>query len=69
MFYDKKLACIANFFLTFGFADYIGAFHFLSEKHWKKAIAEAGLEVIANEKITPFANMLVIKKLCQNTII
>ena len=47
----------------------IGAFHFLSEKHWKKAIAEAGLEVIANEKITPFANMLVIKKLCQNTII
>jgi len=39
----------------------IGAFHFLSKKQWKKAISEAGLEIIENKKITPFANMLLIK--------
>lgn len=40
----------------------IGAFHFLSEKQWKKAVAEAGLKIAENKKITPFANMLLIKK-------
>jgi len=40
----------------------IGAFHFLSEKQWEKAVSEAGLKIIENKKITPFANMLVIKK-------
>ena len=39
----------------------IGAFHFLSQKQWKKAISDAGLEIIMNKKITIFANMLVIK--------
>ena len=39
----------------------IGAFHFLSEKQWKKAISEAGLKIVDNEKITPFANMLILK--------
>ncbi|MCJ8155328.1 class I SAM-dependent methyltransferase [Chryseobacterium sp. SSA4.19] len=38
----------------------IGAFHFLREKQWKKAIHEAGLKIIKNKKITPFANMLVV---------
>lgn len=38
----------------------IGAFHFLSQKQWKKAISEAGLEIMKNTKITPFANMLVL---------
>lgn len=40
----------------------IGAFHFLSQKQWKKAIHEARLNIIKNIKITPFANMLTIKK-------
>lgn len=40
----------------------IGAFHFLSKKQWKKAISEAGLEIAENKKITPFANMLIVKK-------
>lgn len=40
----------------------IGAFHFLSQKQWKKAIFEAGLKIIENKKITTFANMLVIRK-------
>lgn len=40
----------------------IGAFHFLSQKQWKRAISEAGLEIIENKKITPFANMLIVKK-------
>lgn len=39
----------------------IGAFHFLSQKQWKKAIKSAGLNIIDNKKITPFANMLVVK--------
>lgn len=39
----------------------IGAFHFLSENDWKRAIFESNLKIIANEKITPFANMLVAK--------
>ncbi|MGG5208170.1 class I SAM-dependent methyltransferase [Chryseobacterium sp. MIQD13] len=39
----------------------IGAFHFLSQKQWKKAISEAGLKIVSNQKITPFANMLIIK--------
>ncbi|MCS3870581.1 hypothetical protein J3D55_003497 [Chryseobacterium ginsenosidimutans] len=40
----------------------IGAFHFLSQKQWKKAIAGAGLKIVENKKITPFANMLVVRK-------
>lgn len=40
----------------------IGAFHFLSKKQWKKAISEAGLEIAENKKITPFANMLIVRK-------
>lgn len=40
----------------------IGAFHFLSKKQWKRAISEAGLKIIENKKITPFANMLIVKK-------
>ena len=40
----------------------IGAFHFLSQKQWKRAISGAGLEVVGNKKITPFANMLVVRK-------
>ena len=39
----------------------IGSFHFLSQKKWKKAISEAGLEIIKNTNITPFANMLIVK--------
>lgn len=39
----------------------IGAFHFLSEKQWIKAISEAGLKIVDNKKITPFANMLILK--------
>ncbi|PQA97890.1 hypothetical protein B0A69_00720 [Chryseobacterium shigense] len=39
----------------------IGAFHFLSQKQWKKAISSAGLQIISNQKITPFANMLILK--------
>lgn len=39
----------------------VGAFHFLSEKQWKKAIAEAGLKIVENRKITAFANMLILK--------
>ncbi|WP_288458973.1 methyltransferase domain-containing protein [uncultured Chryseobacterium sp.] len=39
----------------------IGAFHFLSQKQWKRAISEAGLKIIENKKITPFANMLIVK--------
>lgn len=40
----------------------IGAFHFLSQKQWKRAISGAGLEIVENKKITPFANMLVVRK-------
>ncbi|WP_312390728.1 methyltransferase domain-containing protein [Chryseobacterium sp.] len=40
----------------------IGAFHFLSEKNWKKAISGADLKIIKNQKLTSFANMLIIKK-------
>lgn len=40
----------------------IGAFHFLSKKQWTKAIFEADLEIIENKEITPFANMLIVKK-------
>lgn len=40
----------------------IGAFHFLSKKKWKNAISEAGLDIIKNTNITPFANMLIVKK-------
>lgn len=40
----------------------IGAFHFLSKKQWKKAISEAGLRIVENKKITPFANMLIVRK-------
>lgn len=39
----------------------IGAFHFLSQKQWKKAISSAGLRIISNQKITSFANMLILK--------
>lgn len=41
----------------------IGAFHFLRQKQWEKAISEAGLEIIKNTKITSFANMLIMKVL------
>ncbi|WP_326984456.1 class I SAM-dependent methyltransferase [Chryseobacterium sp. MYb264] len=41
----------------------IGAFHFLSEKNWKKAISGADLKIVKNQKLTPFANMLIVKKL------
>ncbi|HRX29317.1 MAG TPA: methyltransferase domain-containing protein [Saprospiraceae bacterium] len=40
----------------------IGAFHFLSFKQWKKGIYDANLKIDGSEKITPFANMLIIKK-------
>lgn len=40
----------------------IGAFHFLSKKQWKTAISEAGLKIIDNKKLTPFANLLIVKK-------
>lgn len=40
----------------------IGAFHFLSQKQWKTAISEAGLKIVENNKLTPFANMLIVKK-------
>ena len=40
----------------------IGAFHFLNKKQWQKAISEAGLEIVDNKKITPFANMLIVRK-------
>jgi SAM-dependent methyltransferase len=40
----------------------IGAFHFLSQKQWKRAISGADLEIVENKKITPFANMLVVRK-------
>ncbi|MEN4761079.1 methyltransferase domain-containing protein [Chryseobacterium sp. C39-AII1] len=40
----------------------IGAFHFLSEKDWKKAISSANLKIVRNQKLTPFSNMLIIKK-------
>lgn len=39
----------------------IGAFHFLSKKQWEKAISEVGLKIVENRKITPFANMLILK--------
>ncbi|GEM_PF-628535 len=39
----------------------IGAFHFLSQSQWQKAISEADLKIVSNQKITPFANMLIIK--------
>jgi hypothetical protein len=48
-------------FLFFSF----GAFHFLSEKQWKKAINEAGLEIVEIKKITIFANMIIIKNVAQ----
>ncbi len=41
----------------------IGAFHFLSEKNWKKAISSANLKIVKNQKLTPFANMLIVKKI------
>jgi SAM-dependent methyltransferase len=40
----------------------IGAFHFLSQKQWMKAISDVGLKIVENKKITPFANMLVVRK-------
>ncbi|MCS4301124.1 class I SAM-dependent methyltransferase [Chryseobacterium sp. BIGb0232] len=40
----------------------IGAFHFLSWKQWKSSIAPSGLKIIRNKKITPFANMLIVRK-------
>ncbi|GAA5083805.1 hypothetical protein GCM10023210_02870 [Chryseobacterium ginsengisoli] len=40
----------------------IGAFHFLSQKQWRRAISEAGLKIFKNKKITLFANMLILKK-------
>lgn len=40
----------------------IGAFHFLSKKQWKSAILGADLKIVDNQKITPFANMLLVRK-------
>jgi len=40
----------------------IGAFHFLSQKQWKESISPAEMKIIENKKITPFANMLILKK-------
>lgn len=40
----------------------IGAFHFLSEKQWRKAIFGGGLHIVQNKKLTTFANTLIIKK-------
>lgn len=40
----------------------IGAFHFLSEKQWKNAIFSTDLKITSNTKITPFANMMIVKK-------
>lgn len=40
----------------------IGAFHFLSQKQWKRAISPAEMKILKNKKITPFANMLIVKK-------
>ncbi|GEJ47823.1 MULTISPECIES: methyltransferase domain-containing protein [unclassified Chryseobacterium] len=40
----------------------IGAFHFLSQKQWKESISPAEMEIIENMKLTPFANMLILKK-------
>lgn len=40
----------------------IGAFHFLSEKQWRKSLSGADLKIVENKKITPFANMLIVKK-------
>lgn len=40
----------------------IGAFHFLSQKQWEEAISAAKLKITENKKITPFANMLMVKK-------
>jgi SAM-dependent methyltransferase len=39
----------------------IGAFHFLSQKQWEKAISDADLKIVTNKEITPFANMLILK--------
>ncbi|RXM39323.1 hypothetical protein BOQ62_12145 [Chryseobacterium sp. CH21] len=40
----------------------IGAFHFLSQKQWEESISPAEMEIIENMKITPFGNMLILKK-------
>jgi hypothetical protein len=40
----------------------IGAFHFVSMKNWKKAISEAGLQIVKIEKLTPWGTILYIKK-------
>ena len=40
----------------------IGSFHFLSQKQWKKSISPAEMKIFENKKITPFANMLILKK-------
>ena len=39
----------------------IGAFHFLTKKMWKLAIKESELKIIETQKITPFAEMIIIK--------
>lgn len=40
----------------------IGAFHFLSQKQWEKSISPAEMKILKNKKITPFANILILKK-------
>jgi len=40
----------------------IGAFHFISQNKWKKAIKMADLEIVENRKVTPFANLMIIKQ-------
>jgi hypothetical protein len=40
----------------------IGAFHFISQNKWERAIEMADLEIVENRKVTPFANLMIIKK-------
>ncbi|MCB0639032.1 MAG: methyltransferase domain-containing protein [Lewinella sp.] len=40
----------------------IGAFHFLRRKDWEETIAAGGLTIIDTEKITPFAERLILGK-------
>ena len=40
----------------------IGAFHFVSSRHWRQAIAEAGLQIEKCEKITPWGTVFYVNK-------
>lgn len=39
----------------------IGAFHFLNKKEWTLAIQQSGLKIFETKRITPFAEMMIIK--------